>query len=885
MVSPNRPVLRITPSKRLREERSSSAPFEAQRKCCSMSWSPAGCSPQASFLLAVGDSSGHVTVYAPCDEAHEPVELQELQRRVTDSNGVVEVCFAPTPVLIESEGRTGKDERKDERKIGKAGTVRPSGKRFSAVLCASKGPHVVIWHCLPSGTCQLVKSISLDSEVITALTVSRSFGAQPQTLKSMLVLGTKLGRLHFKQLHLSTKDHKDREVRISPISTSDLETADRCVTEVKVFCDADGDSTDLLVAIAHGVQLSCAVLRISDDGHLETSRSRREKSTRHEEEHVSWLMASTPCHGLPIVSLLCDTTGVLAASDPMLGSSFVSRANVLTLDSSGYAVIWQLEEAEAQEGSCRGLFLRPSRFCSLVAKSMQNYLTAAEQAAICMETRMVRTAARERELLQDKKLFSGFSAVDRSFRWILVLNLFEPFGPVIVVLSCSIPKSGQHMRKLHLSCIQYCMIPVFDHSGFALSPSHCMLVTQTVLPSTRTTQIRPVTFLLASSLGSPAHAFTALLRNVGDSLYRRRCRRESVSTGRAARRPSRPEGMEQTQSETCDNGDHIHHRRRKAAGGSSYPLYLSLWDVSEAWRSMVFGAGKSLGAMCRASWDEKKPCEGSELPNGLLESILQWLWELQEGLQGAFQHISDSAASSATGSAAGCKVSLLLRHTAAQQVTFTLSSPKSFTERWASEASPRRRHFLAQIRHELNELALKTWTSDTELNAAKGGQSSFAGVEEDELAMCQVCNALLELGHKATRDLRRKYLLAELPPKNPVVRAAACAYWRQRAKALPGSVVRSAVLDCLAKVEDSLKEAELESTSCGSCRLCGEPAVIDPSFMQVSCGSHVLPLCQQQLLPLLTEPHILCHFCGRCTSNGSECQVLGVCAWCATPVM
>eukprot|EP00913_Durusdinium_trenchii_P005555 g5176.t1 len=578
------------------------------------------------------------------------------------------------------------------------------------------------------------------------------------------------------------------DVRISPISTSDLETADRCVTEVKVFCDADGDSTDLLVAIAHGVQLSCAVLRISDDGHLETSRSRREKSTRHEAEHVSWLMASTPCHGLPIVSLLCDTTGVLAASDPMLGSSFVSRANVLTLDSSGYAVIWQLEEAEAQEGSCRGLFLRPSRFCSLVAKSMQNYLTAAEQAAICMETRMVRTAARERELLQDKKLFSGF----------------------------------------------------------ALSPSHCMLVTQTVLPSTRTTQIRPVTFLLASSLGSPAHAFTALLRNVGDSLYRRRCRRESVSTGRAARRPSRPEGMEQTQSETCDNGDHIHHRRRKAAGGSSYPLYLSLWDVSEAWRSMVFGAGKSLGAMCRASWDEKKPCEGSELPNGLLESILQWLWELQEGLQGAFQHISDSAASSATGSAAGCKVSLLLRHTAAQQVTFTLSSPKSFTERWASEASPRRRHFLAQIRHELNELALKTWTSDTELNAAKGGQSSFAGVEEDELAMCQVCNALLELGHKATRDLRRKYLLAELPPKNPVVRAAACAYWRQRAKALPGSVVRSAVLDCLAKVEDSLKEAELESTSCGSCRLCGEPAVIDPSFMQVqSLANWARPLFQE----------------------------------------
>ena len=38
------------------------------------------------------------------------------------------------------------------------------------------------------------------------------------------------------------------------------------------------------------------------------------------------------------------------------------------------------------------------------AKTMQNYFTAIEQAAICMETRMVRTAAREREYAQDNKL-------------------------------------------------------------------------------------------------------------------------------------------------------------------------------------------------------------------------------------------------------------------------------------------------------------------------------------------------------------------------------------------------------------------------------------------------------------------------------------------------
>ena len=60
------------------------------------------------------------------------------------------------------------------------------------------------------------------------------------------------------------------------------------------------------------------------------------------------------------------------------------------------------------------MFLKPSG--NQAAKTMQNYFTAIEQAAICMETRMVRTAAREREYSQDNKLLCFLAS------GILVLN-------------------------------------------------------------------------------------------------------------------------------------------------------------------------------------------------------------------------------------------------------------------------------------------------------------------------------------------------------------------------------------------------------------------------------------------------------------------------------
>ena len=45
-----------------------------------------------------------------------------------------------------------------------------------------------------------------------------------------------------------------------------------------------------------------------------------------------------------------------------------------------------------------------------MANSLHDYLTPIEQAAVCMETRPVRQAAREKELSQDNKLFSPFNA-------------------------------------------------------------------------------------------------------------------------------------------------------------------------------------------------------------------------------------------------------------------------------------------------------------------------------------------------------------------------------------------------------------------------------------------------------------------------------------------
>lgn len=702
---------------------------------CSMSWSPPG--GMVGFLLALADTSGSVKIYAPQLPDSAPVlDLTEefVAKTATSATPVVEVCFAPTHSA--------------------------SGASGGPVVCASRGSTVMLWtlegkegkegkHGVRS---HLLKSIVLEDgpsgpDIITGLDLSMSWARENKETKgrkneknevnTLLILGTNQGHLLTKKLTFKSQTGQTGPSSPSISSFCELIKVDAPISDVVISSDPSMNGTDFLIVVAQGVQVSAVLLEVSGSGNVSCRK----------------FSASPPCHGVPIVSACCDTAGVFA-NVAQLGSSFVERANIFTMDSMGHGVIWRLPEG--------GQTLEPRQLCSLAAKTMQNYFTAIEQAAICMETRMVRTAAREREYAQDNKLLCGFT----------------------------------------------------------LSPSHCLLVTQSTVPSARTTQIRPVTFLLATALGTPSHAFTAMLRHVVQAL-------------RAAR---------------------LRHTTRNASG-----FQLSLWDVHEAWRSMMFGAGRSPVTMSR------EPKEALELPCAILEAALSWLWDLQEGFGKAYDSICHQTFSSAdkTASPASCKTTLLLRHTAAQSISLSLGSSKSLTERWAT-ATARQQHFLNFLRDELGEV--------------------------DPLVVCQLRNAWLELGRNATRDkTQRKYgsYTEPLVKKPRALQAATSAYWQQRLEkfGLKNSIAKDqAVAAFLHNVEDigrAGQTAETPNFAPGSeCQLCGKQLRVDSTLMRASCGSHHFPLCQRDLRPLLAEPHLLCSFCGRCTllDDGDP----AICAWCAT---
>ena len=75
----------------------------------------------------------------------------------------------------------------------------------------------------------------------------------------------------------------------------------------------------------------------------------------------------------------------------------------------------------------------------------------------------------------------------------------------------------------------------------------------------------------------------------------------------------------------------------------------------------------------------------------------------------------------------------------------------------------------------------------------------------DDLVLCQLRNAWLELSRNATRErTQRKYIYAEPPKTQRSLQAATCAYWEQRAKnSLKNGLAKaSAVQGFLAEVED-----------------------------------------------------------------------------------
>eukprot|EP00927_Polykrikos_kofoidii_P034835 TRINITY_DN29464_c0_g1_i1.p1 TRINITY_DN29464_c0_g1~~TRINITY_DN29464_c0_g1_i1.p1 ORF type:complete len:1167 (-),score=137.59 TRINITY_DN29464_c0_g1_i1:37-3537(-) len=162
-----------------------------------------------------------------------------------------------------------------------------------------------------------------------------------------------------------------------------------------------------------------------------------------------------------------------------------------------------------------------------------------------------------------------------------------------------------------------------------------------------------------------------------------------------------------------------------------------------------------------------------------------------------------------------------------------------------------------------------------------------------ELSRCQLTNALLELQVPLTADgAGQPRLRTWLARESDVVAAQNGAaeekrkkeqktvdvlrYWRCKLPGLrigktpaPLSTDIVAVDAHLWSFYGNISQADIiERRLSVACPLCASPgttAVADAFLESVSCGKHVLPLCQRTLSPVFDEPCVICNFCGRVT--------------------
>ena len=252
-------------------------------------------------------------IFAPCAASEHLLVAdltEEFRSKATRATPLVEVCFAPQDFGL------------------------------GPVLCASRGCTVMIWSIGEREKRQekrpprLLKCISLEdgalgANIITSMDLSWNWGQVKPKVKSnkdanvLLALGTNHGHLITKKLTCKSTQ-SNATLSVSPLEQIEVESA---VTDVVVYSDPAADGTDFLVAIAQGIKVSAVVIHASFSGR---------ESLRH-------YAAGPPCHGMPIVSVCCDTAGVFSAWNKETGS-FVERVNVVSMDSTGHTVIWQLSE-------------------------------------------------------------------------------------------------------------------------------------------------------------------------------------------------------------------------------------------------------------------------------------------------------------------------------------------------------------------------------------------------------------------------------------------------------------------------------------------------------------------------------------------------------------
>ncbi|CAE7227069.1 GAS8 [Symbiodinium natans] len=709
-------------------------------------WSPLG---HRGSLLAVLDSGGRLCVLAPCDnsgfsESDGPLDLEEsalvdLSEDFLEATGaesraaVLDLCFWPSPLCI------GKQE------VAEA----------AALLCACRGSSLVIWKLGPrfaenckSGKGSRLKHIALEPSVeITAVAASSIWQASDGSLLSLLAIASSKGQVHVKKVTV----HGDGSLSIAPLCKTpvlEVVNAPFCVGrvgQIALLTDA-WEEVEVYLAVGHGVLVSAAVVHCNKDGDL---------------KGVSAYAASTPCHAIPVVSVLCAAAGILnSAHDSGYSNSW--RADVLSMDSSGHAVLWQLP-------SKRSGTLSPGRLCSLVPGSWQNWLTAVEQKALRLDARMVRAAAREREARKGSSLFCGL----------------------------------------------------------AMSPSHCMLALQSITVSERTTQQRTASALLVTPVGSPLHSFNSMLRSLVQALH---------------------------QSQLSF-------------------FYCSLWDVAESWQIQTQRKCTDLDLVFKSP-------KASSNSSDLMELCLEQIWDLAD--------IFEKVAAASEQKADAEMTSLLDRTSAASLHKKALKGfvSKSLAERRPLSDGTETQRLLDRLMH----LVVK------DSKGSKGLNSHRALGDAGDVVRCQVQNACLEFARLAITSRRNESRIenhkkegakengqnAACHSLRSLMEAATQEYWTSRlAKLAKPQTPLGPPTNLLAFLSDTDTHQQMLRRKC---RVCQQAALPHPWLLEVSCGAHGLPLCQETLRPLLMEPHALCGFCGRCTEGRNTVSGrLGLCAWCAAP--
>lgn len=312
---------------------------------------------------------------------------------------------------------------------------------------------------------------------------------------------------------------------------------------------------------------------------------------------------------------------------------------------------------------------------------------------------------------------------------------------------------------------------------------------------------------------------------------------------------------------------------------------LSLWDVTEAWREVQGLASQKL---------QKETADAVASPLSLFHALLSRIcqmaspkqtfelpeWPGQSRLQGAHR-------------------AALIRYLAVDDDNASASDTSFTTIIGIADSLTR-----AQVRNALMVLRLKTKGFDCESFHGKKRNASGSILEENSAGTNADETTNTREARQALADYWRQRLVHQVVNAGTQRQAQAKTPLGSIDAVLAYAASVSPVkpsMQTLLHVEHLKKSARRGAEQKNTlrpilCLVCGDAAFAEIGLRHVSCGRHVLPLCQRTLLPLLLEPVLICTFCDRYTFAGAPSPASashsdtardeeGLCAWCASPVV